>query len=169
MSTPVIHAAFRKGDVGIEIRTFGIAKTGKGKARRRTQTSLADCPTIWLDGYTDEHAEILFDELRKACRAFVQRVKAEAPKEAAVPVDLAALQREHDRASAAARDEIQRKVADVILGTATVQTGETGTTQTIEPVFEVRPARAVQDLSGPPMVRTEADELAEGMRLAGLA
>ena len=52
MSTPVIHAAFRKGDVGIEIRTFGIAKTGKGKARRRTQTSLADCPTIWLDGYT---------------------------------------------------------------------------------------------------------------------
>lgn len=156
MSTPVIHAAFRKGDVGIEIRTFGIAKTGKGKARRRTQTSLADCPTIWLDGYTEEHAEILFDELRKACRAFVQRVKAEAPKEAAVPVAPV-----HFPAN-----EIPQLVVPPL---ATVQTGETGATQTIEPVFEVRPARAVQDLSGPPMVRTEADELAEGMRLAGLA
>ncbi len=118
--------------------------------------------------FTEEHAEILFDELRKACRAFVQRVKAEAPKEAAVPVkadpdpmtgiDIAAYHR-----------DAQERLAKATPPLATVQTGETGATQTIEPVFEVRPARAVQDLSGPPMVRTEADELAEGMRLAGLA
>lgn len=160
MSGPTIFASFKKGDNGVEVRSFKITKTGKGKSRKRKQASLSRSPTLWIDAkecgvaeFTEEHAEILFDELRKACRAFVQRVKAEPPKEAAVPVKPAPSPHVMDAAPYQA---------------ATVQTGETGATQTIEPVFEVRPTRTIPD-AGPPKPRTEADELAEGMRLAGLA
>lgn len=182
-----VRYAHRAPDRFIEVRFFLIqkveeefvAKSGKHKGKKvtrkvRKQRTSDLLPTMSLDDVGEEVAQIVHEEFHRANKAILLRIRERQEKAAqAVPIDLAALQREHDRASAAALDEIRRKAGEQILAAsvplATVQTGETGTTQTIEPVFEVRPTRKVQDLSGPPKPRTEAEELAEGMRLAGLA
>lgn len=153
MSTPVIHAAFKKGAVGIEIRIFAITKSGKGKARKRSQATIDACPTIWVEGFTADDGDLLFDELRNACRAFAVKAKQRsAAKEAAVPVP---------------------PVAHFVTGMspalpiATVPVGEPAAPQPTEPVVEIRPSR--QPVARKGGERSEADEIAEGLALVAAA
>lgn len=135
MTTPMIHASFRRGDTGIEIRIFAITREGNGKTRKRRQKTIATCPTLWIEGATAEHGALLFEELRKACRAFAVRLR-DAPK-APPPVV-------YEAVTPAIEPHPLDPPPDA-------------------PVFEVRPARATPEK--PARDRSEEEEIAEGLAI----
>ena len=171
-----VRYAHRAPDRFIEVRFFLItkveeefvAKSGKHKGKKvrrkkRVQRTSDLLPTMSLDDVGEEVAQIVHEEFHRANKAILLRLRDQLGKQVTTR-EIAPVPPEFPVGYGT--PQLVEEPAPI---PATVQTGEGATTQTIEPVFDVRPARRVQDLSGPPKARTEEDEIAEGMRLAGLA
>ena len=158
----------KPADQSIEVTFKLITRSGKGKSRKRSQRSVEALPAMSLDNVGEEFAELVHREYHEANRRILLAVKA--AKEAAVqavPQSIPAMLRQAD----AAAERVSPEAYDRLDAKLMQRPQPPQPPEPPEPVIEIRPSRQrkAQDLSGPPKERTEADEVAEAMRLVEAA